>query len=102
MHPYFAACAALTTLSIEAQTVFWTRVAGLSGYATLPQGEAQRMAAEKPRAFAESGAALTRAIWRGAPAAALFGIWAAPLTRTARANRRRLGRHRTRRARATH
>ncbi|ETX30176.1 antifreeze protein [Roseivivax isoporae] len=100
MVPFMRAYTAWFALAFETQMVVMTRTAGLVGLGPLPRGEAYRMTAEKLPAFIDSGQKLGMAMMRGAPPAALFGIWSAPLTRKARANRRRLARHRTRTSRS--
>ena len=81
---------ALTTLMVESQTVVALRLMGLAGVLPVPRNETRRMVHEKPPAFAESVIAANRALWLGQGPEAVLTAWTRPLTRKARANRKRL------------
>lgn len=83
---------AMTTLMWEAQTVIAIRMMGMAGLWPVPRGENHRMVREKAPAFAESWMAASRAFWSGSGPDAALTAWHRPLTRKARANRRRLTR----------
>ena len=85
---------AMATLMAEANTVMTLRVLGMMGLWNVPRGENNRMVAEKPPAFTESWVGMSRAFWTGKSAETVFNAWARPLTRKARANRKRLSRRR--------
>lgn len=83
---------ALTTLMAETQTVVALRLMGLAGVWPVPRNETRRMIREKPPAFTESLVAANRALWLGLGPEAVLTAWTRPLTRKARANRKRLSR----------
>ena len=78
----------------EVQTVMTLRLTGLAGWHRLPAGEAFRMVAEKPPAFAEAFAGWQKAALAGKDFGAQGAAFARPLSRKARANRTRLTRTR--------
>ena len=80
----------------EVQAVMALRLTGLAGWHRLPAGEAFRMVAEKPPAFAEAWLGWQKAALAGADLGAQGEAFARPLSRKARANRKRLTRQRRR------
>lgn len=76
----------------DVQTVMALRLMGLAGAWTMPPGEALRMVAEKPPAFAQAWAAWQKAVLSGADWDASNRAFSAPLSRKARGNRTRLTR----------
>lgn len=76
----------------EAASVLALRVAALSGLRPLAPGEALRMVAEKPPAFAASAHAALDAALRGRRADEVMAAALRPLRREARANVARLSR----------
>jgi hypothetical protein len=83
----------------DIQTVMALRLMGLAGAWTMPPGEALRMVAEKPPAFAQAWAAWQRSVLSGDDWEASNRAFSAPLSRKARGNRKRLTRANTRRRR---
>ena len=78
----------------EVNAVMALRLTGFAGWHRLPAGEAFRMVAEKPPAFAEAIAGWQKAALGGGDLGAQGEAFARPLTRKARANRKRLTRQR--------
>jgi energy-converting hydrogenase Eha subunit A len=74
----------------EAQVVVAIRMAGLMGLSSLPKGEAQRMVAEKSRAFTRAGVAAGVAAAQGKGPDAVARAALAPVARQTRANAKRL------------
>lgn len=81
---------AMTRLSLDAQEVVALRLAGLAGFWVLPPGETTRMVAEKGPAFVDAWSRGAVALTRGATSSAAIGASLRPLSRKARANKRRL------------
>ena len=85
---------ALWALAFEAQTVIAYRSLGLWGVTTPAPDENSRMIEEKTPAFVAAALDASRAAWGGKRPDQIANAWIAPLTRKARANRRRLMRPR--------
>lgn len=84
------AYAGLGMLALEAQAVIGMRLLGMSGAFPVDKSENRKMLAEKPPAFARAAtAAAKKAVAGGSPEQILTAA-VKPLTRTARANRKRL------------
>lgn len=81
---------AMARLGMESQQVMAWRLSGLAGLWTLPNGEAERMIAEKPKAFADAWMRGTMALVHGASHPGALGASLHPLQRKARANNKRL------------
>jgi len=80
----------LGMLALEAQAVVGMRLLGMSGAWPVGKNENRKMLAEKPPAFARAAtAAAKKAVSGGSPEQILTAA-VKPLTRTARANRKRL------------
>ncbi|SOE17782.1 hypothetical protein SAMN05877838_2685 [Hoeflea halophila] len=80
----------LGMLALEAQAVIGIRLLGMSGAFPVGKSENRKMLAEKPPAFARAAtAAAKKAVAGGSPEQILTAA-VKPLTRTARANRKRL------------
>lgn len=80
----------------DVQMVIALRMTGLAGWHPLPAGEAARMMAEKPPAFAAALLGWQKAALSGGDWGAQGDAFARPLSRKARANRKRLTRQRRR------
>lgn len=78
------------TLWAEASMVMGMRMMGMAGLWAVRPDETTRMISEKAPAFAESAVAATAAAMRGQRPDQIAIAGLAPLTRAARANRRRL------------
>jgi hypothetical protein len=84
------AYAGLGMLAFEAQAVVGMRLLGMSGAWPVGKNENAKMLAEKPPAFAKAAtAAAKKAVSGGRPDQVLTAA-VKPLTKTARANRKRL------------
>ena len=86
----FRAGFALTRLGVEAQSVIWMRMMGLSGAWNTPFDESYRMMREKPQAFFESAGRGVEAAMRGKLPPAVVMASVEPLSREAAENRQRL------------
>ena len=82
----------LWRMGVEAQAVIGMRMLGMAGVWSVTPSENRRMIEEKGPAFAAGAAAATQAMMQGLPAPAIMAAWAAPISRRASANRRRLAR----------
>lgn len=93
--PIDLAMAGLKTwqLQMNAAAVIGMRMAGMAGAWAMPPSEMTRMVTEKQSAFAEAGRKMTVALMRGAAPLAVYEAGLAPVTRTAKANGKRLSRH---------
>jgi hypothetical protein len=80
----------LSTLWAEAAMVMGMRMMGMAGLWSVRPDEAARMVAEKAPAFQTAAVAGASAAWAGKRPDQIAAAVMAPLTRTARANRRRL------------
>ncbi|MFV0294224.1 MAG: antibiotic ABC transporter [Paracoccus sp. (in: a-proteobacteria)] len=79
-------------IGLESQMVIGMRMAGLMGLLPHHEGESWRMVQEKVDAAQESGIAVTRAVFRGAPANQIVAAALRPYGQRTRANARRLSR----------
>lgn len=83
-------CAGLGMLAFEAQAVVGMRLLGMAGAWPVARNENRKMLAEKPPAFSRAAtAAAGKAVSGGWPDEVILAA-VRPLTRTARANRKRL------------
>lgn len=80
----------LGSLAIEAQMVVTMRMLGMAGAWPVGKSENSRMVSEKPPAFARAAQAATAKALAGGRPDQILSTAAATLTRTARANRKRL------------
>ena len=78
------------TLWAEASMVVGMRMLGMAGLWQVRPEESLRMVAEKVPAFSDAALAGAAAAWRGKRPDQIAAAAMAPLTRKARANRRRL------------
>jgi hypothetical protein len=84
------AYAGLGMLAFEAQAVIGMRLLGMGGAWPVGRNENRKMLSEKPPAFSKAASAAARkAVSGGRPDQVLLAA-VKPLTRTARANRKRL------------
>lgn len=84
------AYAGLGMLAFEAQAVIGMRVLGMSGAWPVGKNENEKMLAEKPPAFARAATAAAKKAVSGGTPEQIITAAVKPLTRTARANRKRL------------
>lgn len=91
-HPLvmWQAYAGLGMLAFEAQAVIGMRLLGMTGGWPVGKGENRKMLAEKPPAFAKAAVAAARKAASGGRPDQILTAAVKPLTRTARANRKRL------------
>ena len=75
---------------VEAQAVITMRLWGMAGLWSVTPAENMRMLTEKPVALSRAGSAAAQAAMRGATPDKVAEAWIRPITRRARANRRRL------------
>lgn len=86
----FKAWSDLGTLAFEAQTVVSLRMLGMAGFWPVGKSEDSRMLSEKPPAFVRASAAATAKAFAGGRPDEILSAAATTLTKTARANRKRL------------
>lgn len=84
------AYAGLGMLALEAQAVIGMRVLGMNGIWPVGKNENRKMLAEKPPAFARAAAAAVKNAASGGRPEQILTAAVKPLTRTVRANRKRL------------
>lgn len=84
------AYAGLGMLALEAQAVIGMRVLGMNGAWPVGKSENKKMLAEKPPAFAKAATAAARKAVAGGSPDQILTAAVKPLTKTARANRKRL------------
>jgi hypothetical protein len=84
------AYAGLGMLAFEAQAVVGMRLLGMSGAWPVGKGENRKMLSEKPPAFSKAATAAARKAASGGRPDQVLLAAVKPLTRTARANRKRL------------
>ncbi|MCY0094057.1 hypothetical protein [Hoeflea ulvae] len=84
------ACAGLGMLAFEAQAVIGMRMLGMGGVWPVSKSENSKMLAEKPPAFAKAAVAAARKAAAGGRPDQVLTAAVKPLTKTARANRKRL------------
>lgn len=77
-------------LTMETQAVITMRLLGMAGFWPVSRTETQRMWAEKPGAFVESGGAAVMAAMQGKRPDQIADAAIRPLRRKTRANTRRL------------
>lgn len=80
----------LGVLAFEAQSVINMRMLGMAGLWPVGKAENQKMLSEKPVAFAKASQAAAKMAASGGRPDEILAAAIAPLTRTARANRKRL------------
>ncbi|OCW55528.1 hypothetical protein [Hoeflea olei] len=86
----WSAWAGLGLLALEAQAVIGMRVMGMHGLWPVGKGEDRKMVSEKPPAFARSALAAAGVAASGGRPDQVLAAAVKPLTRVARANRKRL------------
>ena len=84
------ACAGLGMLAFEAQAVVGMRLLGMAGAWPVARTENRKMLSEKPAAFSRAATAAARKAASGGRPDQVLLAAVKPLTRTARANRKRL------------
>jgi hypothetical protein len=84
------AYAGLGMLAFEAQAVVGMRLLGMGGVWPVGKGENRKMLSEKPPAFSKAATAAARKAASGGRPDQVLLAAVKPLTRTARANRKRL------------
>ncbi len=84
------AYAGLGMLALEAQAVIGMRMLGMSGAIPGAKSENRKRLAEKPPAFARAATAAARKAAAGGSPEQILTAAVKPLTKTARANRKRL------------
>ncbi|KIT16136.1 hypothetical protein [Jannaschia aquimarina] len=94
MYDWFKLNIATAQMLSEAQTVIGLRLLGMAGVLPAASGENARMVTEKQVAFAKSGAAATKAMMTGSSPVGVMEAALVPISRTTRANSRRLSRRR--------
>ena len=86
----WSAYAGLGMLAFEAQAVVGMRLLGMGGAWPVGKDESSKMLSERPPAFAKAAAAAARKAASGGRPDQVLLAAVKPLTRTARANRKRL------------
>lgn len=84
------ASAGLGMLAFEAQAVVGMRLLGMGGAWPVGRNENRKMLAEKPPAFSKAASAAARKVAAGGRPDQVLLAAVKPLTKTARANRKRL------------
>ena len=84
------AYAGLGMLALEAQAVIGMRLLGMNGAWPVGKNENSKMLAEKPPAFARAATAAAKKAASGGRPVQVLTAAVKPLTKTARANRKRL------------